>query len=101
MKILYPCRGHPVGARVVLSPSHCFSERGCKGQQPLAGDRGAPEKLLFPFLLAACGGERGKRSPWGQPKPRQTRSAFVRPSGRPSLPTPSQMGQAERTVWPA
>ncbi len=53
MKILYPCRGHPVGARVVLSPSHCFSERG------------GPRKTPFPLSARRLRRRERKKKPLG------------------------------------
>ena len=46
-------------------------ERGSKGQPPLCGVRGVPEKPLFLLLLAAIDGEEGGKEAWGHPKPRQ------------------------------
>ncbi len=62
---------HPELFRDMKCPFYLFGKRECRGRQPSAGVLGAPEKHLFLLLLAACGGERGKRSYWGHPKPRQ------------------------------
>ncbi len=67
---------HPELFRDMKCPFYLFGKRECRGRQPSAGVRGAPEKHLFLLLLAACGGERGKRSYWGHQglatrKPRQ------------------------------
>jgi len=52
-------------------------EQDCKGPQPFAGVRGVPEILLFLFLLAAAGGERGKGTSGDTPET---------PAGRPCTP---------------
>ncbi len=44
-------------------------ERGSKGRRPLGRVRGIPEKPLFLFLLAAAGGERGKKKLEDTPNP--------------------------------
>ena len=57
-----------------------FSKTGVQRAEPSAGVRGtlsggqcvgAPEKPFFLFLLAAAGGERGKKEFGETPKPRQ------------------------------
>ena len=48
-----------------------FGKTGVPRAEPSAGVRGVPEKPFFLFLLAAAGGERGKKEFGDTPKPRQ------------------------------
>jgi hypothetical protein len=72
-------RVRPIGVKLTIV------ERDCKGQPPFAGVRGVPEILLFLFLLAAAGGERGKEIQGTPLKPRQGDPALLKltPIGRP------------------
>ncbi len=54
-----------------------FGKTGVQRAEPSTGVRGVPEKPFFLFLLAAAGGERGKKEFGDTPKT---------PAGRPLHP---------------
>ncbi len=69
--------------------------RGCKGPPPLGGVRGVPEKPFFLFLLAAAGGERGKKKLEDTPNPGRGLPAPLKLMPKGVSPLPAAEGVAK------